>query len=45
MGALFMGASALAVIPAVVLGVNNGFTLLAVIVMAVAAVKGLRGRA
>lgn len=45
MGALFIGAGIFATIPALFMGVNNGFTLLAVIVMAVAGFVSLRGRA
>jgi hypothetical protein len=45
MGALFIAASLFASVPAVFLGVNNGATLLGVLVMAVAGVSIVRGRA
>lgn len=43
MSLLFIGATAFAAVPALFLGVNNGATLLGVIVMAFSAVKILRG--
>jgi len=45
MSRLFIAATVFAAIPAVVLGVNNGATLLGVIVMAYAGVRVVRGRA
>jgi hypothetical protein len=45
MGALFIAAGLFASVPAVFLGVNNGATLLGVLVMAYAGTRILRGRA
>lgn len=44
MSLLFIGASAFAAVPAMFLGVNNGATVLGVIVMAFSAVKILKAR-
>lgn len=43
MGALFIGAGIFATIPALFMGVNNGATLLGVIIMAIAGTRIVRG--
>lgn len=43
MALIYIAGYICATVPAIFLGVNNGLTLLAVIVMAVAGVKALRG--